>query len=512
MKNFIKNNQLFLLLSAANFILIYASSFNRAYGFFIDEWYYLSCAARPAFGYVDHPPLAPLVLTLFTGLFGKSLLAVRVLPALATSVTVFLTGKLTEEIGGGRYARHLAAIAMVCTPTALAFGGFYSMNVFEPLLAVLMLLISVRMVKTQNLRLWIPMGALMGLGMMNKHTYFVTIFALLIAMAAFGHWRLFLNRWFILGCGLAFLIFLPNIIWQVVNHFPSLEFYRNITEHKNVYTAPVAFIVGQILSMSPANVPLWFAGTLLLLFGNKHKAFRYLGGFFAITFLFMLLSHTSRSDRSLFAYPAAFAGGALYFESLFANIKFRPTAYILHTFMVAFIVIAIPLFLPYFSYQTVADYVQFTGFNTELEVGKKPPLPQLLADRIGWKEKVDLVHSIIGQVPEADRKDMIITTNNYGKAGALEYYADELGCNRIYCAHNSFYLWGKDNISGKCVVSLEDEHAIQGYRAAFDSVEVYRHGFTNPYVSSHENNLVVLVSRHEKRPLPELFAAGKFYY
>ena len=126
-------------------------------------------------------------------------------------------------------------------PVTIAFGRFYSMNAFEPLLAVLLLLIIVKMIKSGNTKLWIHAGIIIGLGIMNKHTFGVFIIALLFALIASGKWKLLFNRWFIFGGIISTLIFLPNIIWQILNDFPSLEFYRNIRLIK-MFTLPLLIL------------------------------------------------------------------------------------------------------------------------------------------------------------------------------------------------------------------------------------------------------------------------------
>jgi 4-amino-4-deoxy-L-arabinose transferase-like glycosyltransferase len=132
---FLYRNKCLLIISAISFLIIYISSFVKGYGFFIDEFYYIACANRPAMGYVDHPPLAPLLLTVFQFIFGSSIYAVRFLPALAASASGFMTGIITREIKGGTFAQCLAAAAFSASPIIITFGGFYSMNPFEPLLA-----------------------------------------------------------------------------------------------------------------------------------------------------------------------------------------------------------------------------------------------------------------------------------------------------------------------------------------------------------------------------------------
>lgn len=518
MKNYLYRHRYLAALSILNFLLVFVSSFNTLYGFFIDEFYYLACANHPALGYVDHPPLAPLLLTVFTSIFGKSIYAVRFLPALASSVSVFLTGKLTEQIGGKRQAQILAALALVCTPVALAFAGFYSMNVFEPLLTIIMVMISVDMIKKNDSHKWLAMGLVMGIGIMNKHTFVIAIIMFMAAMFIGGHWRLFFNRWFLLGGVIAVLIVLPNILWQAANGFPSAEFYHNITNGKNIDTPPLQFIIGQIITMSPSNVIIWLAGTIFLLINKEMRTYRYFALFFVFIFVFMMLSGTSRSDRALFAYPIIFAGGALFFEQFLSRFNRRWVYAILPVSLIIGLLISLPLILPYFTYEQVASYVKTTGINTEIEKGKKPPLPQLLADRIGWEEKSDMLFKAYNSLSEAEKKVTVISADNYGKAGALELYGKKYGINDVFCGHNTYYLWGKerlrkskDGLHGATVLILDNEEDLRGYKRSFDSVVVSSSTFNDPFVSSHENGLKVFLCRNAKYSLAALFEQGRCY-
>ena len=509
---FISENKHLLIISILTFLLIYISTFIKGYGYFIDEFYYISCANNPAAGYVDHPPLAPLILTLFQFVFGDSLYAIRVLPAFAQSAAVFSTGILAKEIGGGKYAQIIAACAMATSPTIIAFGGFYSMNAFEPLLAVLLLYFAVRMIKENNPRKWIAMGIIMGLGMMNKHTFAVFIIALVFSLLVAGKLRLFFNKWFVEGSLIGLIIFSPNILWQVMNNFPSLEFYRNISTNKNVYTPPVAFIIAQVMGMSPSTVPVWLAGILFLIFSKKSKDFRFLGILFISLFLFMLLSGVSRSDRLVFAYPAAFAGGALFFESVFLkyNVKWLKIVFIL--FVISGLVLALPIILPYFNYETVQAHTKFLGYNTELEKGNKPPLPQLLADRIGWEEKFKFVLSAYQGLTDSDKKQAIIAASNYGQAGALELFGKDYDFPPVVCAHNNYYLWSKSRLRGNILIQLGYQSSYRGLSERFSQVDVYPGEYKNKFVSPHENNLKVFICRGPKVPYTQMLEESKFYY
>ncbi|MDP4192765.1 MAG: glycosyltransferase family 39 protein [Bacteroidota bacterium] len=510
---FVRSNLHLLIVSSFSFLLVYISSFVKGYGYFIDEFYYIACASRPAMGYVDHPPLAPLVLTIFQFFFGDSVFAIRILPSLALAASVFLTGIITRELGGKKFSQLLAACAMAACPIAVAASGFYSMNAFEPVLALALIYLIIKMIKENDQKKWIWAGVVMGLGLMNKHTFGLFIAVLVISLLITGKWKLIVNKWFLFGCLCAFLIFLPNIIWQILNDYPSLEFYRNISKYKNVYTPPSAFLITQITTISPSLLLLWLSGVVYLLVSKRVKQFRFVSVLFIILFLLMMFTGTSRPDRLLFAYPGVFAGGALFFESIIEkyNIKWLKGILVVLTFVGLFI--ALPIILPYFNYDFVSSYTKKLGINTEMERGKKPPLPQLLADRIGWEEKFNMVLNAYNSLPEEDKRQVIIGAGNYGQAGAIELFGKKYNLPFVASGHNTYYLWSKDNLQGKNILlQLDDRRSLPSYKEVFGQVDVWPQEFVNSYVSGHENHLKVFICRYPNISTRMMLDRGKFYY
>jgi hypothetical protein len=352
----------------------------------------------------------------------------------------------------------------------------------------------------------------MGLGLMNKHTFGVFIIALLFAVTLSGKWKLLFNKWFVISGLIGFLIFLPNIIWQILNDFPSLEFYRNISSDKNVYTPPFDFIMGQVMYMSPSIAPVWFAGTFYLLFSNRFKNYRFLSILFAGLFIFMMISGTSRPDRLAFAYPAAFAGGAIFFENILSKFNLRLLKAPIVIFLFSGLMLSLPILMPYFSYDFSQKYTDWLGINTELEKGKKPPLHQILADRIGWEEKVKLVVNAYSSLSEEEKKQAIIAAGNYGQAGAIELFGKPYNLPPITCSHNNYYLWSKDRVNGSILLQLDNERDYNGLKNLFDSVEIFPGKYTNNFVSDHENNLVVFICRGPKIPPIEMLERSKNYH
>ena len=512
MKKFIVDNKYLLLISFATFAIIYASSFTKGYGFFIDEFYYIACAKHLAFGYVDHPPFAPFLLRIIISIFGDSLPVIRFFPAVAAGITAFLTGKLAKTLGGGVYAQVIAALAVMTSPVVLAFAGFYSMNVFEPVIALLLFLCVLKIAEQPKPSLYIYTGILSGIGIMNKHTFFILIVVLVFALLLTKEQKILFNRWAFSSLLIAAVIVLPNVLWQIANGYPSLEFYHNITFSKNVYTPPGAFLLQQILMIAPFALPLTLAGIIYLMLNKELKEFRFLAFFFVGTIVLIMLTGSSRPDRTLYAYPVVFASGALFIERILSRYKTKIFHAVPLLIMISGLGFVLPLVLPYFPYETVKKYVEAIGLNTEIERGKKPPLPQLLADKIGWEEKVGIMSEAYISLPVTDRKKVILAGSNYGQAGALDYYGRKFGFPPAVCGHNNYYLWSKENLHGEVLLQMDKFDSLHSYKSIFDSVEVFNKQFTNKYVSGHENELAVFICRGPKYPFTQLLDRGKNYH
>src|SRR5271163_1655112 len=93
---------------------------NGRYGYFRDELYYLALSHHLDWGYVDLAPMSPLVACVGRVLFGDSLRAIRLLPALALGAEILTTGLITRELGGKRFAVLLACLGVLVAPAILA--------------------------------------------------------------------------------------------------------------------------------------------------------------------------------------------------------------------------------------------------------------------------------------------------------------------------------------------------------------------------------------------------------
>ncbi len=266
---------LFSIVTTKLLIHLYAS---RNYGYFIDELYYIACSDHLDWGYVDQPPMVALITKIARSLLGDSLQAIRFFSALAGAAKVLLAAMIARELGGNRFAQILAALAVLVAPGFLAIDNLLSMNSFEALIWTACAYVLIRIVKTGNQRLWIWFGLLAGIGLENKHSMLIWGAAISAGLLLTPQRRWFRTRWIWIAGLLAFLIFLPNLVWNYQHHFPFLELQANIRRSgRNVELTPLSFFGQEILSMHPMTLPIWLAGLWFYLFSKTGKSFRPIG-------------------------------------------------------------------------------------------------------------------------------------------------------------------------------------------------------------------------------------------
>ncbi len=439
-------------LASCLFLLEWVPSFLGPYGFHIDELYYLACAARPAWGYVDHPPLSVLILTASRGLLGDSLPALRLLPALAGACTVLLAGALARRLGAGIYGQGLAAIATIFAPIPLIMFGLWSMNSFSMLLWTAMFYVMVVLLERDEPRWWLLFGLLAGIGLLNKHTMVLLGAGVAVGVLLTPVRKHITTPWPWIGAGVAALILAPNLWWQYVYDWPSLEFYRNADLYKNVPTPPLQALIQQILFYNPGAFPVWLAGLVFFLRSERGRPYRAVGWACAFLLITMVFSGKSRPDRIAAMYPVLFAGGAVWIEMLAAKPKLgwaRPASVVL---LVAAGLVFLPVAVPVLSPDVTGRYAQAAGIVPQIESGegKASQLPQWLADRFGWEQFVTDVEAAALRLAPEQRDQAVIMAPSYGHAGALELLGDP-DLPPVMSSQNTYYLWGLELLATRTV-------------------------------------------------------------
>jgi len=441
----------------------------RHYGYFVDELYYMACAQHLDWGYVDQPPLIAFVAWAVRHVLGDSLPAIRLLPALAGAGQVLLTGLVARELGGGRFAQGFAALATLVAPGFLAFDSFFSMNAFEPLFWTGCAYVLIRIVNTGDQRLWLWFGVLAGVGLENKHSMLTFGFALVAGVLLTPERKAFRAPWIWLAGLVAFLIFLPNLWWNIQHHFPFLELQANIRRSgRNVPLSPLAFFGQQITSMLPLSLPIWLAGLWYYLFAAEGKPFRALGWAWLITAGAIVLLN----PRTYYLWPAfaiLLAAGGVQWERWLEGPRWQWVKPVWCALMVLLAVAAAPLFLPVVRPETYIRYVKAIHYEQpRIETHRLGPLPQLFADEFGWEEMAVTVARVYNSLPPEVRAKTF--AQSYGQAGAIDLFGPKYGLPRAISGHQSYFLWGPRDYTGETMILIGISK--QGAQNGFASVEV----------------------------------------
>src|SRR5215471_18190308 len=377
---------------------------NAHYGYFRDELYYIACARHLAFGYVDQPPLSILLLRLSQLLLGDSLFALRLLPALAGAVIVALTGIIARELGGHAWAIALACAGSLCALFNLAVANFFSMNAFEPLFWIGAVYLVIRIINGGSPTLWVWFGVLLGFGVENKHSTVFFGAAILVGLLLTPERRHFAKKYIWLGGLIAFLIALPNVLWEVRYHWPTYELLNNIAHsNKNVALSPVEFIVQQAVFLNPGTLPLWLAG-LFWLFGSRDgRRYRIIGIIYLVTLAEFIVLH-GKSYYLAPAYTMLFAAGGVAVERVFAaRLKWIKSVFL--GVMIATGALCAPLMLPVLPPERLVAYMRTIYMEPpRTETSHTEPLPQIFADQFGWEEMVSSVAHVYHQLRPEDEK------------------------------------------------------------------------------------------------------------
>src|SRR5882762_5371506 len=301
-----------LILAFANFLLhLY---FNNRYGYFRDEFDYMSCGDHLGWGYVDQPPLIPFLIHVCRALLGDSLRSIRFIPALASSLLIVQTAAIARELGGRRYALVLSAVCALIAPQYLSNGSLLGTNCLEPSLWMGCAYFAILAIKRNDPRYWLWFGVVAGLGLEEKYSIAVFGFGIVVGLLLTEQRRALMSKWFWLGGLAAFLIFLPNLIWNVQHHWPFLELMHNIrATGRDVELSPLQYFTQQILLVHPLTAPIWITGVIALLFSARLKPYRFLGWCCLVTFtVFVVLKGKNYYLAPL--YPMLLAAGAVTIE------------------------------------------------------------------------------------------------------------------------------------------------------------------------------------------------------
>ncbi len=481
----------------------------KGYGIFRDELYYIACSEHLAFGYVDQPPLSLFILKGVRLLLGDSLFALRILPVLGGALYVYLAGWIAKELGGKKFAMVLAATAAFASIGTLFSFNYYSMNYLDILFWQFCILIVLRIIKTQNPKYWLLFGLAAGLGLQNKISVLFICFGLVVGLLLTRERKHFRSRYLWMGAGIAALIFLPCIIWNMTHDWAMLEFIHNARTVKMSEVTPVGFFMGQLLYNNPPTLFIWIVGIGFFIFSRFGRAFRIFG--WAFLAIYILFTMQGAKDYYLAGgYPVLFAGGAVLWEHW---LKKRHTLWFKILLFASLIIptyILAPMALPILPEESLIKLQEKIGIEHDSgEIHEIGILPQHFADMHGWEDMARTFAEIYGTLSSEDKADCMIYVRNYGEAGAIDFYGQKYGLPGATCTHNSYWLWGPPEWSGRTAIILgvydNLEENLEDLSVHFEEV-TYAATIICPYCMPYENNRHIFICRRARGPITDIEA------
>jgi hypothetical protein len=480
------------------------------YGYFRDELYYIAASERLALGYVDFPSFVALATALTRATLGDSLLALHLLPALAGAAVVVLAGLMARELGGGRFAQGLAALAVLVAPNFLVFGTFISMDAFDQLFQVSATYVLLLILKRNEPRLWPLFGLFAGLGLLAKLTILSFGFAVLVALLLTPARRHLRSPWPWISGAIAVAFLAPYLYWNATNGWPTPEFWGEYGG-KVDEASPVEFLIEQIVTVQPPTLPLWLAGLGFYLFASEGRPHRALGWVYVVLFV-LFAALDSRFYFLAPAYPALFAAGGVVIERFFggrSRWRWSLPAYAA-VLAISGAVIAPITVVPVLPVETLARITGALGGDAGIEVETREvaELPQTFADRFGWEGMTKTVARVYDRLPPEERTEACVLTGNYGEAGAIDFFGARHGLPKAISGHNSYYVWGPRGCSGETVLSVGvPRERLEGVFGRIERTGTVRCRYCMP----DENDLPVYVLRDPKLPFEEAWPRFKHY-
>ncbi len=470
--------------------------FNNRYGYFRDEFDYMSCGDHLAWGYVDQPSLIPFLIHLCRAVLGDSLRSIRFIPALASSLLVVQAALIARELGGKTYALVLTAVTILIAPQYLSNGSLLGTNCLEPNLWMACAYFVILAIKRNQPRYWLWVGVFAGIGLEEKYSIAFFVAGIVAGLLLTDQRRTLLNKWIWLGGAAAFAIFLPNLLWNIHYQWPFLQLIHHIRAAGRDVVLPAGpYFFQQTLLVHPLSAPIWIAGLLAFLFSARLKPYRVLGWSYLVCYGIFFALH-GKNYYLAPIYPMLLAAGAVAIESALT----RPRVGWLKPAIVVILLASgahlAPVVVPVLSPDKFLAYLPYLPMKLPVmeHSHARAPLPQWYSDQFGWNEIVAETAVAWNQLAPQERHDCGIFAQDYGQAGAIDFLGRNYGLPPALSGHQTWWIWGPRGYSGNCMIVLDD--SLERLQELWTNVEYVGTSADNPYAL--EKQLPVFVCRGAK--------------
>ena len=408
-----------------------------SYGFHGDEMYHVVAGQHPAFGYVDMPPLTPLLSAASVALLGVSPTAVRLLPALEMALIVVLVALIARDLGGSRRAQLLAAITAALSGY---LGAGHLNTTTEPdLLAwAIVLWLLVKLLAGGDERLWLAVGITTGIGLENKDTLLFLGAGLAVGLVLARRWDVMRSPWAWAALGIALLLWAPNLAWQAANGWPQVTMASRIAGYAAENRAQ--FLPLLWLFTGPLLFPVSAAGLIWILGTKAAAPWRAIGIAALVALALVILS----GGKAYYA-----IGTVTVFMAAGANLLDRWLAHGHQRWKAASFAAASAISGALIAYLTLPILPVAVYAKTSL-----PSDIQDTANQIGWPQFVATVEAVVNSLPAEQRARAVILTNSYSEASPLVLLGR--GLPPVYSGHNAYWNWGPPSDDRTVVIHVGD--------------------------------------------------------
>lgn len=473
MKDFVKRNYVNIIIAVLalfNITVHLITSYNLEYH--RDELLYFSLGLHPRFGYATVPPMIGWIAWLMQNVFGYSIFAVRLFPALLSGVMIFLVSALTKELGGSGYARILAGAGILISIFSLrAFLLFQPVHI-DIILWTLSIYLIIKYINSDSDKYLILFGLTAGLAFLNKYLIGLLFLSFLFVVPFTQHRHIFTRKKFWLGITAGTLVFLPNLIWQFANRLPVINHFSELARTQLVNVDRVSFLIEQLLLPGTTSI-LTVAGFIYIFVNKSIRRLRFLG-VSALLIIITLMLLQGKSYYTMGVFPFLIAAGAVSWDKLLERAWLK---LLLVVIMIILTLPMLPIGIPVYktngliSYFSKLEEKYGMTFIRRFEDGSIHSLPQDYADMLGWEELAEIASKAWQMIP--DKESGMIYCENYGQAGAITVIGKKYGLPEAISFHESFRYWIPDRFDREIRhgIYINDEMG-EDVRSLFRSITV----------------------------------------
>jgi hypothetical protein len=488
-------------LAAIKLALHFSTNLFGPYEFHRDEFLYMAMGEHLRLWSMDFPPAIALISELERGLLGDSIFAIRLFPAVLSTLILVLAAAVARDLGGGRYAQALAALCVLANTLFLRSGNLFQPVVLDQLWWTLALFAIVKLGTSENQRWWILFGTACGFGLLSKFSMLVFGLATLIGLLVSKRRRALLTPWPWYGALIAFAIGSPSFVGQIRLGFPIIDQMGDLQNAQLARVTAGEFLRRQLMWGPGAIIAA--AGLVTLLATRKLRPFRIVGWTCLAAFVLLIALHGKPYYVGPI-YPTLFAAGAVFLGELRVPRWSPMLRWAAVAATAAYGMVLLPLGLPVLAPPVMEEYLARLGSRTAVttNVGAVERLPQDYADMLGWEAQVDSIVSVYHSLAPEEQQEAVLLASNYGEAGAIDFYGPEIGLPNAIAIVGTYWFFGPGDKPGN--VTIAHGFTLDDLDGRFESVTPARR-VTNPYAVAEQRDLTIFVCRNPYQTLQEMW-------